>query len=394
MSNVYINCASNIEFYTVRDLNVDGVTNQYTISHNKITDLSGTYGKTTDISLSSYSNVYDIVPTLDFTLGSYTIPGDQYSVTSSDGYSEGVLKTQLVGTGMIGFFVSGDGTEEWHTKRGLEISGNILPIPFDTINKKKYIYENYVTSSSSMQIPDYSNDVNDYDVSGVFVYYNYQQPPGLIGVSYNSLTNEIDMNWSETIAPENPYYYDISFSHSSISDISYNYRVSNGTTLTDPSNNGKNYYPGSYNVNLRAAYGDQVPVDDSLFSEWSNNITLNTVPDHSANNLTSELYYNNQPTTSTTNVSYVKLSWKNRTLDSGFDIDNYPIPKNYTLERRTASKNFGYKLDLEKYISGTDISYNDYDVESKSGDKTAPRIHRYSLNAKYETSNVSYGGED
>ena len=389
ISNIYINCASDIEFYIVRDLNVKGVGSQYTISHNKINALDNTYGKTTDISLSSYSNVYGIDPTIDFTLGSYTIPGGQYSVTSSDGYSEGALKTQLIGTGMIGFFVPGNDTEGWHKKRDLEISGNIK-IPFDTIlSDPSHINQNYATSSSSMQIPSYSNGGNDYDASGVFVYYNYQQPPKLIDVSYNPLTNEIDMNWSEPTAPEKPDYYDISFSHSSISDISYNYRVSNGTTLTDPSNNGKNYYPGFYNVNLRAAYGDQVPVDDSLFSGWSNDITLNTVPDHSPNILTSELYYNNDVTTFTTDVSRVKLSWDNVDVDSGFKIDKYPIPKNYTLERQTANKYNNYVLDLNKDISGTDTSYNDYVMYGISGDKTAPRIYRYSLKPNYETSNVS-----
>ena len=388
ISNIYINCASDIEFYTVRDLKVEGVQNPYTISHNKITDLSGTYGKTTDISLSSYSNDYDIDTALDFTLGSYTIPGGQYSFTSSDGYSEGALKTHLVGTGMIGFFVLGNGTEKWHTKRDLEISGNIV-IPFDSIIDVSHINQNYPTTSSSTQITDYSNNVNNYDVSGVFVYYNYQQPPILNNVSYNSLTHNIDMNWEEPTIPDKPYYYDISFSHSSISDISYNYSVTSGSTLTDPSNNGKNYYPGSYNVNMRAAYGEQVPVDGSLFSEWSNDILLNSVPEHSPNILTSELYYNDVLTTFTTDVSHVKLSWDNVIVDSGFQIPNYPIPKNYTLERQTASKDYNYELDLSKDISGTDISYNDYVMYSISGDKTAPRIYRYTLKSNYETSNVT-----
>jgi hypothetical protein len=387
MTNVYINCASDIEFNPYRDIKI-GDTD---ISHNKINALNNTYGKTTDISLSSYSNDYDIDTTLDFTLGSYTIPGGQYSVTSSDGYSEGALKTHLVGTGMIGFFVPGNGTEKWHTKRDLEISGNIV-IPFDTINQVGHILENYPTTSSSTQIPDYSNNVNNYDVSGVFVYYNYQQPPILNNVSYNSLTQNIDMNWEEPTIPDKPYYYDISFSHSSISDISYNYSVTSGSTLTDPSNNGKNYYPGSYNVNMRAAYGDQVPVDGSLFSEWSNDILLNSVPEHSPNILTSELYYNDVLTTFTTDVSHVKLSWYNVIVDSEFQIPNYPIPKNYTLERQTASKDYNYELDLSKDISGTDISYNDYVMYSISGDKTAPRIYRYTLKSNYETSNVTSCG--
>ena len=393
MSNIYINCESDIEFYTqsyLRDIKI-GDTD---ISHSKITDLSGTYGKTTDISLSSYNNVNNIDHTLDFTLGSYTIPRDTYTDASSNGYSEGVLKTQLVGTGMIGFFVPGNGDEEWHKERDLEISD--IKIPFNTINEVSHIDENYVTSSSSTQTPYYSNTtVDGYDASGVFVYYNYQQPPVLSSVSYNPLSHKIDMNWGETTIPEKPYYYDISFSHLSISDISYNYRVSDGTTLSDPSNNGKNYYPGSYNVNLRAAYGNEVQVDGSLFSEWSNDISLNysnTIPPHSANNLTSELYYNNILTTSTTDVSYVKLSWDNVTVDAGFDISGYHIPKNYTLERQTASKDYNYKQDLTKDISGTDISYNDYIVYDISGEKTAPRIYRYTLKSNYETSNVSSGG--
>jgi len=383
MSNIYINCVSDIEFHSNTDLKI-GDTD---ISYSKIKKLDDTHGKTTDISLSSYSNVYDISSNLDFTLGSYTISGGTYQDTSSNGYAEGALKTHLVGTGMIGFFVPGNVTEQWHTKRDLEISDNIK-IPFDEILvDPKHIDENYVTSSSSTQIPDYSNHVDNYDLSGVFVYYNYQEPPLLNNVSYNSLTNEIDMNWSETTAPEKPYYYDISFSHSSISDISYNYRVSNGSTLTDPSKNGKNYYPGSYNVNLRAAYGDNVPynVDGSLFSEWSNDIGLITVPEHSTNNLTSELYYNNERTTSTTDVSYVKLSWKNPPVDPGFVIDNCPIPENYTLKRQTASKKYNYVVDLSKNIIRTDSSYNDYDVESKSGDKTAPRIYKYTLISNYKT---------
>ena len=392
MSNIYINCASDIEFYTVRDLLVKGATQNYTISHNKINALNNTYGKTTDISLSSYSNVYDIDHTIDFTLGSYTISGGTYEDTSSNVYIDGIIKTKLVGTGMIGFFVPGNDTPEWDTKRDLKISGNI--IPFDSIIDVSHIIQNYVTSSSSTQIPYYSNHVDNYDVSGVFVYYNYQQPPKLIDVSYNPLTNEIDMNWSEPTAPEKPDYYDISFSHSSISDISYNYSVTGGSTLTDPSNNGKNYYPGSYNVNMRAAYGGQVPVDGSLFSEWSNDITLNTVPEHSPNILTSKLYYNNLEAISTTDVSYVELSWKNVDVDSGFQIPNYPIPKNYTLERQTASKDYNYVVDLSKDISGTDISYNDYVMYSISGDKTAPRIYRYTLKSNYETSNVTLGGEE
>ena len=137
------------------------------------------------------------------------------------------------------------------------------------------IVTDYAPSSANIQTPLYSGG-QPYDPSGIKRYFNYQQPPVLNGAIYDTTTDLLDISWTSVNIPITPFYYDVSMSNvtANRTDVSYNFIVYNGTTLVDPSNNGKNIYPGSYVVRVRAAYGDSVPVDISLFSEWSPQLTL------------------------------------------------------------------------------------------------------------------------
>ena len=60
------------------------------------------------------------------------------------------------------------------------------------------------------------------------------------------------------------------------------------------------------------------------------------------------------------------------------------MPKKYSLERETASKDYNYYIDFSKNdILRTDTSFNDTIIYSSSGENPAPRIYRYTLNSKY-----------
>ena len=248
------------------------------------------------------------------------------------------------------------------------------------------IITDYVPSSANIQIPLYSGD-QPYDPSGIKTYYNYQQPPVLNEANYNTTTDLLDINWTATNIPTTPFYYDVSMSNITAgrTDVSYNFIVYNGTSLTDPSNNGKNIYPGSYVVRVRAAYGDSVPVDISLFSEWSAPVTFtNDVPEHLPSNLKIIPYnFNNQPG-NYTDVSYVKLTWDSPSNDD-YSLTSFPIPQRYTLIRKTASKDYNYVIDFSNNdIPRTSNFYNDMNYPLAHFNPTVPRIYRYDLSANYD----------
>ena len=136
--------------------------------------------------------------------------------------------------------------------------------------------------------------------------------------------NIIDISWNATTIPDTPYYYDISLSNvtDNRSDYSYNIIVTNGNKLPNISNNGVIYYPGEYNVRVKAAYGNSVPVDTSLFSEWSNSKSF-SVPTHLPTNF-KVTAYNSNNIEDITDVSYVKLTWDAPGKSINNNIFGYP----------------------------------------------------------------------
>ena len=248
------------------------------------------------------------------------------------------------------------------------------------------IITDYAPSSSNIQTPLYSGG-EPYDPSGIKTYYNFQQPPVLNEANYNTTTDLLDINWTATNIPTTPFYYDVSMSNITPgrTQVVYNFVVYNGTSLVDPSNNGKNIYPGSYVVQVRAAYGDSVPVDISLFSEWSAPVTFtNDVPEHLPSNLKIIPYnFNNQPG-NYTDVSYVKLTWDSPSNDD-YSLTLFPIPQRYTLIRKTASKDYNYVIDFTNNdIPRTSNFYNDINYPLAHFNPTVPRIYRYDLSANYD----------
>ena len=246
----------------------------------------------------------------------------------------------------------------------------------------------YVQASAKSQEYLYGG-WSEYDPSYVNVYYNFQQPPVLINASYDTNTDKVNVNWSATNIPASPEAYDVSFSNTTINreDVSYNFIVFNETSLVDPSNNGKKYYPGDYNVRVTAYYGNQVPVDISLVSQWSNELSLTGgIPDHLPSNLIATPYNNDNQPGNNTDVSYVKLSWDSVNNDD-FALTGFPIPENYTLIRKTASKDYNYIVDYATDIPRTDTSFNDYNHPlghtNPQGGPTIPRIYYYDLSANY-----------
>ena len=112
---------------------------------------------------------------------------------------------------------------------------------------------------------------------------------GVLFVLYNSSLNNLEINWTSTTTPDTPVYYDISLSNviAGREDVSYNITSINNSFVDA---DGTSYYPGTYDVRVRSAYGNQVPVDISLFSEWSNTITYNGIPEHKAINFSLSSY--------------------------------------------------------------------------------------------------------
>ena len=138
----------------------------------------------------------------------------------------------------------------------------------------------------------------------------------------------------------------------------------------------------------KAYYGNQVPVDISLVSQWSNELSLTGgIPDHLPSNLIATPYNNDNQPGNNTDVSYVKLSWDSVGNDN-FALTGFPIPENYTLIRKTASKDYNYIVDYATDIPRTNISFNDDNYPlghtNPQGGTTIPRIYYYDLSANYK----------
>ena len=106
------------------------------------------------------------------------------------------------------------------------------------------------------------------------------------------------------------------------------------------------------------------------------------IPYHAATNFKATPYNSNDEalTQFSFDVSYVKLSWVNPPANNL--IPGHPIPKSYTIKRRTANKEKNYELDFSKTnISSTDTSFNDttYPIGTQ-----VPRIYVYDLSANYD----------
>ena len=142
------------------------------------------------------------------------------------------------------------------------------------------------------------------------------------------------------------------------------------------------YYPGVYNVRVKAAYGDSVPTVNSLFSDWSNTDHFH-VPDHLPTNF-KVTPKNSQGDYDITDVSYVELTWDATKKNINNNIFGYPPHDlSYSLIRKTANKTRNYIIDY----SNNDISKTVYlfiDNNYPLGQvTTVPRIYRYDLSANY-----------
>jgi len=227
-----------------------------------------------------------------------------------------------------------------------------------------------------------------YDTNGnktlPYTYWNQQQIPVLNDIIYNTSNDIIDINWNATTIPDTPYYYDISLSNitANRTDYSYNIIVNNGNKLPDISNNGLLYYPGEYNVRVKAAYGNSVPTVTSLFSEWSNPKSF-SVPTHLPTNF-KVTPYNSNDIEDITDVSYVKLTWDAPGKNISNNIFGYPPHDlSFSLIRKTANKTYNYVIDYSNNnIDKTLDSFidNNYPLGQNP---TVPRLYRYDLSANY-----------
>ena len=231
---------------------------------------------------------------------------------------------------------------------------------------------NYSRNSQNIQQTQYS--YNNMLPSGkiendIITYYNYQEPPILNDIKYDLLTDKIVMNWSATTIPAKPYYYNISFLHSSYADISYNFIVDEGTQLLEPLNNGINYFPGVYKVKVRALYGYHVPTTSDIsgiFSEWSEEKSLNKIPNHLPTN--AKIYKNG---------TTIIINWDRiKETEESFIIPNHLIPKSYYLIRNETSIENTLNVDISNNIHRETNSYHDKDI-------TINRIYSYDLSANY-----------
>jgi len=171
----------------------------------------------------------------------------------------------------------------------------------------------------------------------------------------------------------NTTIFDLSLSRGGYSgDVSYNFYPVEGNTFIDPE--GTSFYPGSYHIRVRSAYGDTVV----LYSKWSNQLQINNfVPLHVPKNFRITAY-NKLDEITTNDISYVHLTWSPPGIDK-YKIPTYPIPMNYKLTRKS---NQNTTLDFTAYPLTTDISY--IDTNSPIGDNpSVPRIYQYDLDAEY-----------
>ena len=232
-------------------------------------------------------------------------------------------------------------------------------------------YSGCFGSSSSIQALPY--------IDNVLLYYNYQEPPVLDGVNYYTGTNVLDISWNPTYIPSSPSYYDLSMSNitTNRTDVSYNFTV-NSNFYRDL--DGTSYYPGNYNIRVRSAYGSSV----ILFSKWSNQKTLSSIPEHLPRNFTTISYDSNNNETRY-DVSYVKLSWEHPGINK-FNIQGFTIPKNYYFERYTTSKDYLEFSEFTQTVPHNDISFNDtvYPITNNTQYKPTPRIYKYILKTSYE----------
>ena len=146
----------------------------------------------------------------------------------------------------------------------------------------------YSTLSYSLATDNSYNDVN---FNEVFSFYSFLENPILEDIQYENDDN-LHVKFTIPKTPRIPDKFDISFSNISTNntnDIFYNVQ------LTDISNNhtllGTDYYPGDYNIRVRAKYGN-------LDSDWSNIKSVN-IPQHKPKNFTI-----------TYNSGKVDLSWE------------------------------------------------------------------------------------
>lgn len=238
----------------------------------------------------------------------------------------------------------------------------------------------------------YTNNsvVTDYSASTVsvqsipydepLIYYNYQEPPVLNDVSYNITTNILDISWNQTYTPSSPLRYDLSMSNitTNRTDVSYNFTVYS-SSYKDL--DGTSYYPGTYKVRARSVYGSSV----LLFSKWSNELTLTSIPEHQPINFTTTSY-NTDNNITRYDVSYVQLNWEHPGTNK-FNITGFTIPKNYYFERYATSKVYLESLEFQQNnILYSDTSFNDtvYPISNNTQYKPTPRIYKYILRASYE----------
>ena len=216
-------------------------------------------------------------------------------------------------------------------------------------------------------------------VDNVLTYYNYQEPPLLDGVNYYTGINVLDISWNPTYIPSSPSYYDLSMSNitTNRTDVSYNFIV-NSNFYKDI--DGTSYYPGQYNIRVRSAYGSSV----ILFSKWSNQKTLSSIPEHLPRNFTT-ISYGADNIQTRYDVSYVQLNWEHPGTNK-FNISGFTIPKNYYFERYATSKDYLESLEFTQTVPYNDISFNDtvYPITNNTQYKPTPRIYKYVLRTSYE----------
>ena len=195
------------------------------------------------------------------------------------------------------------------------------------------------------------------------------------------ISSDISFGKISSVLPiSNHQYYDISFSNTGYPsyDISYN-KTTISTSFID--NSGTSYYPGSYKIRSRTAYGDSVPTVNSLFSKWSRETTISSIPQHKPPYLKIIPYDVNDISNTVNDISYVKLEWISPGQDD-YNIPGYPIPKNYKIIRKTTSKDYNNYQDLTiNNIPSTDTSYND--ILNDTYAEGNPRIWNYTLETEY-----------
>ncbi len=283
----------------------------------------------------------------------------------------------------------------WNEQKsnGIITNGNInLNNTGNNIQNYEYKGSNFNNLESdsiySFQIRgNYSrNDLKNTDTyvspySSIKIFNNFQESPTLIDVSYNILSNKIIIKWSETLNPSKPDFYEIYLSNiTSNKDISYNFTEINNN-ISDSSSNGLEYYPGTYNVKVRANYGGlQNPTNISLFSEWSDIKTFN-VPYHKVKNVKIKSYNKNNEE-DIIDVSYIKLDWDSMIICNLSNEYGINIPDSFTIKRSWANKDLFYLPDYEKNILYNEVTYTDQ--EWPLGENiTWPRQYKYDISGNF-----------